>query len=208
MYEPTDIVTSEQQLRDLFPTSFASQTGKVIDHIDGLCRKWIERSPFVAVATVGAAGHVDVAPKGDPPGFVQVLDDKTLAIPDRPGNFRYDTFINIMETGRIGLCFAIPRRNEVVRVNGSARVIRDADLLVGMAVNDRVPPLAILVRVEEAFYHCGKAMIRSRMWQPDQWGDIDGIPTYAEALVTHARLERSVEDMAAGLVSDAKERLY
>lgn len=208
MYQPTDIVSSESQLRAIHPETYASQTGKVIDHIDNLCRIWIERSPFVSVATVDAGGHVDVAPKGDPPGFVKVLDEKTLAIPDRPGNYRFDTFINIFETGRIGLCFTIPKRTEVVRVNGSAQVVQDKPLMERMAINGRVPPLAILVRVEEAFYHCGKSMIRSGMWRPESWADIDGIPTYAEALVTHAKLQRTIEDMADGLRSDQANRLY
>jgi uncharacterized protein len=208
MYEATDIVSSEAQLRAIHPETFASQTGKVIDHIDPLCRIWIERSPFVSVATVDAAGHVDVAPKGDPPGFVKVLDEKTLAIPDRPGNYRFDTFINIFETGRIGLCFTIPKRSEVVRVNGAAQVVQDLALMERMAINGRVPPLAILVRVEEAFYHCGKAMIRSGMWRPESWADINGVPTYAEALIAHGKLDRSLDDMEAGIRSNEIDRLY
>ena len=120
MYRPTDVVSSEDQLRQIHPESFESQTRKVISVIDPLCRIWIERSPFVSITTVNAAGQLDVSPKGDPPGFVKVLDEKTLAIPDRPGNFRFDTFVNIIETGRIGLCFIIPKRSEVMRVNGSA----------------------------------------------------------------------------------------
>lgn len=208
MYQPTDVVTTEAQLRAIHPESYASQTRKIIDHIDPLCRIWIERSPFVSIATVDSGGRVDVSPKGDPAGFVRVLDEKTLAIPDRPGNFRFDTFINIMETGRIGLCFVIPKRTEVMRVNGSAQVVQDAELMKTMAINGRVPPLAILVRVEEAFYHCGKAMIRSGMWQPDKWSDIDGIPSYAQALVTHGKLERTLEDMEAGVRSNEENRLY
>jgi uncharacterized protein len=208
MYQPTDVVSSEAHLRAIHPETYASQTGKVIDHIDPLCRTWIERSPLVSVATVDAAGHVDVAPKGDPAGFVKVLDQKTLAIPDRPGNYRFDTFINIFETGRIGLCFSIPMRSEVVQVNGSAQVVQDAELMKAMAINGRVPPLAILVRVEEAFYHCGKAMIRSGMWRPDSWGSIDGIPTYAEALIAHGKLDRALDDMEAGIRSNEKDRLY
>ena len=208
MYRPTDVISSEQQLREFHPESFESQTRKVIDFIDPLCRIWIERSPFVSIATVNAAGEVDVSPKGDPAGFVKVLDEKTLAIPDRPGNFRFDTFVNIIETGRIGLCFVIPKRSEVMRVNGAAQVVRDQALMEQMAINGRVPPLAILVRVEEAFYHCGKAMIRSGMWKPESWADIDGIPTYAQALISHAKLERSMEDMEDGIRRNEIERLY
>jgi uncharacterized protein len=208
MYQPTDIVSSEAQLRAIHPETYASQTGKVINHIDPICRIWIERSPFISVATFDAAGRVDVAPKGDPPGFVKVLDETTLAIPDRPGNFRFDTFLNIFETGRIGLCFFIPKRSEVVRVNGSAQVVQDAKLVELMAVNGRVPPLAILVRVEEAFYHCGKAIIRSGLWQPASWADTEGTPTYAEALIAHGKLERTLESMEEGIRSSETDRLY
>lgn len=208
MYEPTDIVATEAELRAIHPEIYSSQTGKIIDHIDPICRKWIERSPFLAIATFGKAGRVDVAPKGDPAGFVKILDEKTLAIPDRPGNFRFDSFLNIFETGGIGLFFAIPMRSEVMRVNGSAQVVRDADLMQTMAINGRVPPLAILVRVEEAFYHCGKAMIRSGMWQPDKWLPIDGIPTYAEALIAHGKLDRALDDMEAGIRNNEENRLY
>jgi len=208
MYQPTDVVVSEEQLRTIHPESYESQKRKVIDHIDPLCRIWIERSPFVSIATFDAAGHVDVSPKGDPAGFVKVLDEKTLAIPDRPGNYRFDTFLNIIETGRIGLCFVIPKRTEVMRVNGSAQVVQDPKLMEQMAINGRVPPLAILVRVEEAFYHCGKAMIRSGMWQPQSWADIEGIPTYATALIAHGKLERTLEDMERGVRSNEVDRLY
>ena len=103
MYQPTDIVTTEDQIRDVIPEQWASQTGKIIDHVDDFIRVWIERSPFVVISTVNTAGEMDVSPKGDPAGFVQVLDPHTLAIPDRPGNHRYDGFLNILETGRIGL---------------------------------------------------------------------------------------------------------
>ncbi len=208
MYEPTDIVATEAELRAIHPEIYSSQTGKIIDHIDPICRKWIERSPFLAIATFDKAERVDVAPKGDPAGFVKILDEKTLAIPDRPGNFRFDSFLNIFETGRIGLFFAIPMRSEVMRVNGSAQIVRDADMMQTMAINGRIPPLAILVRVEEAFYHCGKAMIRSGMWQPDKWLPIDGIPTYAEALIAHGKLDRALDDMEAGIRNNEENRLY
>lgn len=208
MYTPKNVISSEAQLRGIHPESYESQTKKIINYIDPLCRIWIERSPFVSIATVDAGGRVDVSPKGDPAGFVKVLDEKTLAIPDRPGNFRFDTFLNIIETGRIGLCFVIPKRSEVMRVNGSAQVVQDAELLEQMAINGRVPVLAILVTVEEAFYHCGKAMIRSGMWRPESWADIDGIPTYAQALIAHGKLQRTLEDMEAGVKSNETDRLY
>lgn len=207
-YVPTDIVVSEEEIRAVIGEQFESQTGKVIDHIDRLCRNWIERSPFVAIGTHDRAGRVDVAPKGDPAGFVKVVDAKTLAIPDRPGNHRFDTFQNILATGRIGLMFMVPNRNEVVRVNGAARIVRDLPLRESMAINGRVPEFAILVSVEEAFYHCGKSVIRSRLWQPEQAASTEGLPTYAEALIAHAQLERPLDEMERITRNNDENRLY
>jgi PPOX class probable FMN-dependent enzyme len=208
MYEPTDVVASEEALRQIVPNQFASQTGKIIDHVDDFIRIWIERTPFVALATVSASGRVDVAPKGDPAGFVRVLDEKTLAIPDRPGNHRYDSFLNIIETGRIGLMFMVPNRREVVRVNGSAQVVRDLPLRESMAVNGRVPDFAIVVRVEEAFYHCGKAVIRAGLWEPEKALPVDDLPTYGAALKAHANLPQPVEEIQRVMMSNEARRLY
>ena len=110
MYQPKDIVTSVAQVKDILGEEFASQTNKVIDHIEVHCRGWIERSPFVVISSVAASGAMDVSPKGDPPGFVKVLDNKTLAIPDRIGNHRGDTFINVLENPAVGLMFVVPNR--------------------------------------------------------------------------------------------------
>lgn len=208
MYQPSHVVTTEAEIRAVIEGEFESQTGKIIDHIDDLCRAWIERSTFMTIATVSGAGRVDVSPKGDPAGFVKVLDDKTLAVPDRPGNHRFDTFRNILETGRVGMVFLVPNRNEVVRVNGSAEVIRDQDIREMLAIKGRVPEFAVLVRVEEAFYHCGKAVIRSQLWAPDKAGPVEGLPTYGEALIKHAHLSRSLEDVEASLKNNDENRLY
>ncbi len=208
MYQPTDVVTDEETVRTHVRDTYPSQQGKILDHIDKHCRVWIERSPFLTIATFNAKGEVDVSPKGDPAGFVKVLDNKTLAIPDRPGNHRYDTFLNILETGRIGLCFFVPNRNEVVRVNGSAQIVRDFDLRDQMSVQGRVPDFALIVRVEEAFYHCGKSIIRSKLWSPDKAAPIDGLPTYAAALKDHAKDKRSMEDMEAMTKYNDEQRLY
>ncbi len=165
-YTPKEIVTSVGEIRAVLPGIQAPQTAKVIDHIDALCAAWIARSPYMVMSTVDAAGRLDTSPKGDPAGFVKVLDLHTLAIPDRPGNHRFDSFQNILQTGRIGLMFLVPNRNEVVRVTGTAQIVRDLDLRETMAIKGRVPDFAILVAVEEACYHCGKAAIRSRLWTP------------------------------------------
>lgn len=208
MYEATEVVISEDEIRAVIAGEFESQTGKIIDHIDALCAAWIERSTFLTMATVSGAGKVDVSPKGDPAGFVKVLDDKTLAIPDRPGNHRFDGFRNILETGRIGLVFLVPNRNEVVRVNGSARIVRDKAIRELLAIKGRVPDFAVLVDVEEAFYHCGKAVIRSQLWAPDKAGPVEGLPTYGEALMAHASLSMSLDDLESRLKSNDENRLY
>ena len=208
MYQPSDVIETAAELRHVLGEVREASANKVIDHIDVHCRAWIERAPFVVVCTSDQNGRMDVAPKGDPAGFVRVLDDKTLAIPDRLGNRRADSFLNILENPRVGLMFVVPRRGEVARVSGSAQVVRDAPLLDSMAVNGRAPQLAILVRVEDAFWHCGKAMIRSRMWQPGEWPDIDGLPSYAQALLDHGNLSRSLAELEEVVAHNEREHLY
>lgn len=208
MYQPTDVVTEEHVIREHVRGAYRSQEAKILDHVDELCQLWIERSPFLTLATVSASGEVDVSPKGDPAGFVKVLDPKTIAIPDRPGNHRYDSFLNILETGRIGLCFMVPNRNEVVRVNGSAQIVRDLPLREQMSVQGRVPDFAVLVRVEEAFYHCGKSMIRSKLWSPEKAASTDGLPSYAAAIKAHAKDERPLEEVELAMKNNDENRLY
>ncbi|MEO1549295.1 MAG: MSMEG_1061 family FMN-dependent PPOX-type flavoprotein [Pseudomonadota bacterium] len=208
MYQPTHPVTDPAELRAVLGETRPTQIHKNIDHIDGFIRAWVERAPFVVIASASATGQMDASPKGDPPGFVQVLDPKTLAIPDRIGNQRGDTFFNLLENPKVGLIFIIPRRKEVVRINGTGQVVRDPDLLERMAHRGHRPDLALVVRVDEAFYHCGKAMIRSRMWQPEHWPSLDGLPTYAEALKRHADLPDPLEDVEDAMALNERDRLY
>jgi uncharacterized protein len=208
MYQPKVPITSATEVKAILGPDFPSQTAKVIDHIDAHCRAWIERCPFIVIASINSAGAMDTSPKGDPPGFVKVLDKHTLAIPDRLGNRRGDTFLNVLENPSVGIVFIIPRRREVVRVSGTASLARDPDLLAEMTVNGKVPDLSMIVRVQEAFFHCGKSMIRSGMWEPDRWAPIDGLPTYAQALIDHASLDASIEAVQAGVERNETERLY
>jgi PPOX class probable FMN-dependent enzyme len=202
------VLTCEDEVRAIIDGIYPAQTAKVLDHIDPMCRVWIERSPFLVMSTVDRAGRVDTSPKGDPAGFVKVVDDHTLAIPDRPGNHRFDSFRNILETGRIGVMFLVPNRNEVVRVNGTAQVVRDVPLRQSMAINGRVPDFAVLVRVEEAFYHCGKAVIRSKLWSPDKAVPVDGLPTYGEALAAQTDVGLTLEEIEERLKHNDENRLY
>lgn len=207
-YIAEQVVTTPDELQDILGEQFDSQVGKVIDHVDEHCRTWIERSPFVVVSSASAAGAMDVSPKGDQPGFVRVLDPKTLALPDRPGNHRGDTFRNVLENPHVGLMFVVPKRREVVRVSGTATVVKDAQLLESMAVGDKIPTLALLVRVHEAMFHCGKSMIRSHMWEPDLWGPVDGLPSYAQALVDHAALDTPLDEVQWMMDFNEQYRLY
>lgn len=207
-YQPNKPISSAEDVRRILGEEYESQTRKMIDHIDPLCRGWIERSPFVTIASINGHGQVDVAPKGDPAGFVKILDEKTLAIPDRLGNNRGDTFLNVIENPRVGLMFVVPMRNEVVRVSGAGQIVQDDDILDMMIVNDKRPDLALLVHVEEAMYHCGKAMIRSKMWKPEDWGSIEGISSYANAVKTHAEMPEPLEYYDAMMKFNDEELLY
>ena len=207
-YLPEHLVTTVGELESILGEQFENQVEKVIDHIDEHCRAWIERSPFVVLSSASSAGAIDVSPKGDPAGFVRVLDPKTLAVPDRPGNHRGDTFRNVLENPHVGLMFIVPKRREVVRVSGTAQIVKDVPLLTSMAVRDKAPCLALLVRVQEAMFHCGKSMIRSHMWEPELWGPIEGLPTYGRALVDHGALETPLVDVERMTHLNEKYRLY
>ena len=127
MYQPKVTVKTAAEVKEILGADFPSQVAKIIDHIDSHCRAWIERCPFVLISSTNAAGAMDVSPKGDPPGFVKVLDKHTLAIPDRIGNHRGDTFMNVLENPSVGILFMVPKRREVVRVSGTAQVVRDPE---------------------------------------------------------------------------------
>ena len=160
------------------------------------------------VASRDAEGRMDISPKGDAPGFVKVLDSKTLVIPDRPGNQRFDTFRNLFESPRIGLIFLVPGKRETLRISGTAEVVRDAELLETMVANGKTPALAIAVHVEEAFFHCAKCIIRSNLWQPERWPSIEGLPTLAETMKDAASIPGPVEVLEGIIKEDEENRLY
>ena len=208
MYQPRSVITTAAEIRALLGPVFESQVAKIIDHIDLHCQVWIERCPFIVVSSIDATGAMDVSPKGDPPGFVKVLDRNTLAIPDRLGNNRGDTFLNVLENPSVAIVFIVPRRREVVRVSGTAQIVTDDDLLDAMAVQGKRPDLALVVRVKEAFFHCGKSMIRSGLWEPERWGPINGLPTYTQALKDHGKLSAELPDIEQRILSSEMHRLY
>jgi PPOX class probable FMN-dependent enzyme len=170
----------------------ASVVDKTLSTLDRHCLTFIARSPFVLVSTSDGAGRMDISPKGDAPGFVRVLDEKTLVIPDRPGNQRFDTFRNLFQSPRVGLIFLVPGKRETLRIGGRAEVVRDATLLESLNAQGEVPALAIAVHVDEAFFHCSKCMIRSRLWQHEQWAPVDGLPTLAETMKDAAAISATI----------------
>ncbi|MEX0280166.1 MAG: MSMEG_1061 family FMN-dependent PPOX-type flavoprotein [Arenibacterium sp.] len=208
MYQSKKPITSARDLKSRLGKMHPSQVDKIIDHVDDHCRAWIERTTFVSIASSDASGNMDVSPKGDPAGFIKVLDQKTLAIPDRIGNHRADTFFNVLENPNIGMMLVVPRRKEVVRINGTAEIVMDDELLDMTRVNGHRPEFVMLVRVREAFFHCGKAMIRSRMWQPEHWGEISGLPSYAQALKDHGEMDMPLEDIEKRMAYNESDRLY
>ena len=156
--------------------------------------QWIGRSPFCMIATSGADGTCDVSPKGDPPGFVRVLDAVTLAVPERPGNRRVDGYRNVLTNPHVGLIFVVPGRKDTLRVNGRARLVRDADYFDALAVRGKRPILAMEVTVEEVFYHCSKAFLRSALWDPATWRP-DELPSRSAIVVATERTDATVEEL-------------
>ena len=204
-----NVVRSEAELRMLMGGPIAPPVvEKTLRSLDRHCLTFIDRSPFVLIATSSADGRMDISPKGDAPGFVKVLDAKTLVIPDRPGNQRFDTFRNLFESSRIGLIFLIPGKRETLRIGGSAEVVRDRELLGTLAANGKVPALAIAVHVDEAFFHCAKCIIRSRLWQPEHWPPLDGLSTLAETMKDAASIPAPLEVVEGIIKVDEENRLY
>jgi uncharacterized protein len=203
-----EVITSRERLREVnrLPSHLVSH--KEIDHLDDICRRFIAASPFVVISSRGADGRLDMSPKGDPPGFVAVLDEKTLAIPDRPGNNRLDTFENLLTCPDVGLIFIIPGNGDTLRVSGKGQIVRDSALQNKFAINGKLPRFVLVVTVEEAFLHCPKCIIRSGLWKPDQWPDRSAVPTLAEAMIAHGALSESMTEIEAVIDDSNTKRLY
>ena len=170
------LISDMAQLEALYGQKLPAAVIKEIDHINDAYRKLIEAAPFVAVATAGPEG-LDCSPKGDAPGFVRILDDKTLAIPDRPGNNRIDGFRNIMRDPRIALLFLIPGVGETLRVNGRAEISVDPELMQSLAVTGKLPRCVLVVHIESIYFHCSKAIVRSKLWDEATKIDRSSLPS-------------------------------
>lgn len=192
------------ELREVYGPAIERARKKSLRRLDRHCRRFIELSPFVCMGTVGSGG-ADVTPRGDRPGFVHVLDETTLAMPDWPGNNRLDSLENLREDSRVGLLFLIPGFEETLRVNGRAE-ISFAEEMLGRW--EKRPKSALVIRVEEAFFHCGKAMIRSRLWDPAAHVDRGALPSYGQMMKDQIEIADTAAEIEASVADGYRNRLY
>ncbi|WP_067825562.1 pyridoxamine 5'-phosphate oxidase family protein [Nocardia inohanensis] len=190
-------ITDPAELRELLGVPMPRAIAKERIALHPRDRDWIANSPFIVLATSDAEGNCDASPKGDPAGFVKVLDDKTIAIPERPGNRRADGYLNILSNPRVGVLFLIPTRGETLRINGRAKLVRDAPYFDDMIVKGHRPILAIEVEIEQIFFHCAKAFLRSNLWKPEKWQEPD--------LPSHARLVKELQPTTPETVEELEQ---
>lgn len=196
-----------ESLRDCYPQPLERSLRKSLTKLDAHMRRFIGHSPFLCLGT-SADGGSDVTPRGDQPGFVHVLDDQTLLIPDWPGNNRLDSLTNVVTNANVGLLFLIPGVNETLRVNGVAEVTMEPALLERWTVNGKHPRSVMRVTVREAYLHCAKALIRSKLWDGDYRVERTELPTYAQMLKDQTVTTQSVEELQASIDESYKTRLY
>jgi PPOX class probable FMN-dependent enzyme len=200
-------VSSKAELRELVGVPGPRTATKERPALDDVDKQWLARSPFCLVATAGADGTCEVSPKGDPAGFVLVLDDTTIAIPDRPGNKRVDGMINILRKPHVGLLIVVPGRGDTLRINGRARLVREAPFFDDMVVRGNRPRLAIVVDIDEVFFHCAKAFLRSQLWQPETW-EPDALPSRARIAKAVERPDDPLEVLEQYYGPEYADRLY
>ena len=200
-------VRDDSELRKVYRPPAPRAAQKVLDHLDVHCRNFIALSPLCVLSSSNADGQADASPRGDPPGFVRVLDDRTLLLPDRPGNNQVDSLQNVVQNPGVGLLFFVPGMNETLRVKGKAEITTDAELLEPLAVAGKPPLSGLKIEVEEAFLHCGRALIRSRIWDADAQIDRSSYPTYGQVLADQiaGADARKIDDDEA---EANRERLY
>jgi PPOX class probable FMN-dependent enzyme len=203
------VIANEQDLREIIGVPGDRSVRKERPSLDEHNRAFIALSPFLLMATSDSNGRCDVAPKGDAPGFVQVIDDRRLVVPERPGNKRLDGMLNLLANPHIGLIFMVPGRQETLRVNGRAWVTRDPKLLERCVAQGKVPLVAIGVEVEQCFMHCPKAFIRSRLWQPQAWPAADALPSMACVLFDQIRpADATLQDYERAIEESNTRGLY
>lgn len=178
------VITTEPALRDVIGDPQPLTRTKIADRLNDLTRQFVERSPFLCLATSGADGSCDVTPRGDPPGFVRILDERTLLLPERPGNRLADALRNILENPHVGLIFFVPGITDTFRVNGRARIVTGEELLAPSAVEGKTPKLGLLIEIDEAYTQCSKAFLRSRLWDPARHVERSTLPSNGEIMAT------------------------
>lgn len=202
-----DGIADLKSLRTHFGKMTAIAAHKTMPRLDRHCRAFISLSPFLVLATADSDGGVDASPRGDAPGFVAMPDDTTLIIPDRPGNRRVDSFSNVVRQPGIGLIFFVPGFNETLRVNGTGRVITDDTVLAPLEAQGKVPATGLLVSIAEVFFHCGKALIRSKLWDPSRHVVRDSFPSLGR-IVADQTAVMSVEAAEQFVATSYREKLY
>jgi PPOX class probable FMN-dependent enzyme len=200
-------ITSEDELLELLGPPTPRDAGKVRTSLHKHDKQWLKASPFCLVATAAADGSCDVSPKGDPAGFTLVLDDTTIAIPERPGNRRADGFHNVLSNPHVGLLYMIPGRGDTLRINGRARLVRDAPFFDQMVVKGHRPQLALMIHIEEVFYHCSKSFLRSALWKPETWAP-QAAPSRAQIAKSLERPEESLGELERYYGPQYGSRLY
>ncbi|BCG77492.1 pyridoxamine 5'-phosphate oxidase family protein [Mesorhizobium sp. 113-3-3] len=205
-----EFVTTREELRTIYKTPRPTDGSirKELKALDGHCRSFIGKSPFVLIGSSDGEGNADVTPKGDKPGFAAVLDDRTIAIPDRPGNNRLDTLENILRNPSVGLLFLIPGMNETLRVNGDARITVDAGLRERLAVDGKAPQSVVVVTVKAAYMHCAKAFMRSDLWKPESWYDRATLPTLGQILRDQLVVAESADATDRWLDEEYKQTMW
>ena len=206
-------VKNYDELRTVYKPPAPRAAQKVIDHLDGHCKNFISLSPLCILSSSNASGQADASPRGDPPGFVKVLDEKTLFLPDRPGNNQIDSLQNIVENPGVGLLFFVPGMNETLRVKGRAEIVTDKELLESAAIKRKIPLSGLRITVEEAFLHCGRALLRSHLWDPDFKIERSSYPTYGQVLADQIKgadardIDESEDEANQDLYGQLHERL-
>jgi PPOX class probable FMN-dependent enzyme len=202
------VISTAEELREIMGYPSEIVTRKTINYIDEHCKSFIEKSPFITIATADLNGNFDVSPKGDPAGFVKILSDKVLAIPDRPGNRKADSLTNIIQNPNVGLIFLIPGIKETLRVNGEAKIVTDERVLELLSCQGKRPSFAIIVNVKEAFMHCAKCIIRSNLWMNIDNTQERSVPSLAKTLVDHGKLDITYEELDGMIKDDERTNLY
>jgi hypothetical protein len=206
--KPMDEIRDTAALRRLYGDAMGIAIDKEMTGLDRHCRDFLALSPFMVLGTAAAGGAADVSPKGDMPGFVQVLDDHHILIPDRPGNNRLDSMTNILDNPEVATIFLVPGVKETLRINGRARIVSGDEVVARFEIKGKLPKTALLIEIREVFMHCAKALQRSRLWEDDYKVDRSALPRYAEILADHGGRSRSADEIQQRIDSSARERMW